>query len=71
MLIVALVERGNLTLAEGIVKRVVDGLGRDTQARGGIAVNDDICLKPRVCWSLLTSANLRILRNLLTSTVDQ
>ena len=43
---VILVERringGNLALAEGVVERVVDRLRRDAQARGGVAVDDEL-----------------------------
>jgi len=32
---------GHLSLAERVVQRVVDDLRRETQARGGVAIDDD------------------------------
>ena len=45
VLVVSLVHGGNLPLAEGIVERVVNDLGRNAQARGGIAVHDHVGLQ--------------------------
>src|SRR5215468_8648113 len=49
---VVLVERrvdvGDLALAEGVVERVVDELGEDTETRGGVPVDDERGLEPAV-----------------------
>jgi len=41
VLVIPLINRGYLALAQGVVERVVNGLRRDSQAGGGVAVNDD------------------------------
>ena len=45
VLVVALIERGDLALTEGIIQRVIDCSGRDAEPRGGVAVNDDVSLE--------------------------
>ena len=44
VLVIALVNRGNLPLSERVVKRVVDGRRRNAQPPGGVAVDDHVCL---------------------------
>src|SRR6185436_2494347 len=41
MLIKSLVERGDLALTEGVVKGVIDGGGRDSEASSRIAIDHD------------------------------
>ena len=45
MLVVLLVKGRDLSLTECVVEGVVDGLGRDAELGGGIAVDDDIALQ--------------------------
>ena len=57
VVLVQLREHGrDLPLAEGVVERVVDHLRRDAEARGGVAVDDQMrSAGPSFCWSLATS----------------
>ena len=67
VLIVFLVNGRNLALPKGIVEGIVDHLGIDAEARGGIAIDDDIGLESP---GLLITGNILQLR-ILFERVDE
>src|ERR1019366_7421208 len=50
---------GNLALAERVVERVVDGLRQNAQARGGVAIDDQVGLHSVVLLVAVHVAQLR------------
>ena len=65
MILVQLREQGgNLALAESVVKRLIDLLRGNAEARGGDAVDDQTICMPSICWSVARSRNSGSARNL-------
>ena len=68
VLVVLLVDGRDLPLAERVVEGVVNGRGRDAQARGGVAVDDHVGLQAaRLLVAADVAAAAGVWRSLSTS----